>query len=233
MKSLKFLISLDLKKYKIPSGEITNRPLLKRIGSINKPTILSTGMCSLNEIKESFDVLIKEGLEKEKIIIMHCNTDYPTDHEDVNLKAMLNIRNYFNVDVGYSDHTLGNEVSIGAVAMGAIAIEKHLTMDKTMDGPDHSSSLEPSEFHLLVKSIRNIDKALGTSEKFPSKSELGNAYYVRKSIVASKRIYKGEKFTEENLDCKRPAGGISPMHWDSIIGKEATKDYSSGEYIEK
>jgi len=232
LKSLDFLISLNLKKFKVPSGEITNRPLLKKIGSLNKPTILSTGMSSVKEIKQAISVLCNSGLNKSKLTVLHCNTDYPTDYKDVNLKAMKSIQKDFKVDIGYSDHTLGNEVAIGAVALGAKIIEKHFTLDKTGTGPDHSSSLEPAEFKELVSNIRNIENSLGSLEKIPSKSEMKNLFYVRKSIVALQRIKKGEVFTERNLTCKRPAGGISPMEWDSLIGKKATKDYQPEEYIE-
>jgi len=233
LEALEFLISLNLSKYKIPSGEITNKPMLKIIGSLNKPTILSTGMCYIKEIQDGFDVLTTSGLKKDNITILHCNTDYPTKFIDVNLLAMQKISEIFKVDVGYSDHTLGNEVSVAAVALGAKVIEKHLTLDNTLDGPDHSSSLDPDQFENLVKSIRNTESALGKIKKTPSSSEKANIFYARKSIVASKAINKGDIFTEENLDCKRPAGGISPMHWDSILGKIAKREYSKGEYIEK
>ncbi len=232
VESLNFLIAMDLKKYKIPSGEITNKPLLREIGSLNKPTILSTGMCSLQEIKDSLEVLYSSGLSKKNITVLHCNTDYPTEFKDVNLNALHQLKDSLGVKVGYSDHTLGNVVSTGAVALGATIIEKHFTMDKSQKGPDHSSSLEPEEFETLVNSIRNISNSMGGMEKKPTKSELNNIFYVRKSIVAAKEIKKGDFFSEDNITCMRPAGGISPMFWDDIIGKKAAKDYLPEEYIQ-
>jgi N,N'-diacetyllegionaminate synthase len=232
MESLDFLISLDLKIYKIPSGEITNKPLLRKIGSLNQPTILSTGMCTLEEIKKSLNTLIESGLNKKNITVLHCNTDYPTNFKDVHLRAMVGMKDLLGVNVGYSDHTIGSEVSVGAVALGATIIEKHFTMDKEMMGPDHSSSLEPKELEHLVTSVRNISTSLGSAEKKPTKSEMKNVFYVRKSIVASKRIKKGENFSEDNLSCMRPAGGISPMRWDDVIGKKASREFLPQEFIE-
>ncbi len=232
MESLNFLISLDLPKYKIPSGELTTKPFLKKLGSINKPLILSTGMCSIEEISLSLETLYDSGLDKKNLTLLHCNTDYPTAFSDVHLRAMENLRDLFKVPVGYSDHTVGNEISLGAVALGACVIEKHFTLDNTQDGPDHASSLEPNQFSELVKGIRNITNALGEYEKKPTKSELKNLFFVRKSIVSSTKINKGEIFSEHNITCKRPAGGISPMQWDNILGKKAKKNYHPGEYIE-
>jgi len=232
MESLDFLISLDLKIYKIPSGEITNKPLLRKIGSLNQPTILSTGMCTLEEIKKSLNTLIESGLNKKNITVLHCNTDYPTNFKDVHLRAMVGMKDLLGVNVGYSDHTIGSEVSVGAVALGATIIEKHFTMDKEMMGPDHSSSLEPKELEHLVTSVRNISTSLGSAEKKPTKSEMKNVFYVRKSIVASKRIKKGENFSENNLSCMRPAGGISPMRWDDVVGKKASREFLPQEFIE-
>ena len=223
--SVDLLNELGLQIFKIPSGEITNLPYLRRIGSLNKKVILSTGMSDLKEIGEAIKILTNTGTLKENITVLHANTMYPTPMEDVNLRAMQTIQNKFDVAVGYSDHTLGIEVDIAAVAMGATIIEKHFTIDKTMDGPDHKSSIDPEELNAMVSSIRNIEKALGSSIKKPSKSEKPNIIMARKSIVASKSIKKGELFTENNLTTKRPGTGLSPMEWDSIIGKVAKRDY--------
>ena len=223
--SVDLLNELGLQIFKIPSGEITNLPYLRRIGSLRKEVILSTGMSDLEEIGEAIKILTNAGTLKENITVLHANTMYPTPMEDVNLRAMQTIQNKFDVAVGYSDHTLGIEVDIAAVAMGATIIEKHFTIDKTMDGPDHKSSIDPEELNAMVSSIRNIEKALGSSIKKPSKSEIPNIIMARKSIVASKSIKKGELFTENNLTNKRPGTGLSPMEWDSIIGKVAKRDY--------
>ena len=223
--SVNLLYDMGLEIFKIPSGEITNLPYLRRIGSLNKKVILSTGMSDLKEIGEAIKILTNAGTLKENITVLHANTMYPTPMEDVNLRAMQTIQNKFDVAVGYSDHTLGIEVDIAAVAMGATIIEKHFTIDKTMDGPDHKSSIDPEELKAMVSSIRNIEKALGSSIKKPSKSEKPNIIMARKSIVASKSIKKGELFTEKNITTKRPGTGISPMEWDSIIDKVAKRDY--------
>ena len=223
--SVDLLNELGLQIFKIPSGEITNLPYLRRIGSLCKEVILSTGMSDLKEIGEAIKILTNAGTLKENITVLHANTMYPTPMEDVNLRAILTIQNKFDVAVGYSDHTLGIEVDIAAVAMGATIIEKHFTLDKTMDGPDHKSSISPEELKAMVSSIRNIEKALGSSIKKPSKSEKPNITMARKSIVASKSIKKGELFTEKNITTKRPGTGISPMEWDSIIDKVAKRDY--------
>ena len=223
--SVDLLNELGLQIFKIPSGEITNLPYLRRIGSLCKEVILSTGMSDLKEIGEAIKILTNAGTLKENITVLHANTMYPTPMEDVNLRAILTIQNKFDVAVGYSDHTLGIEVDIAAVAMGANIIEKHFTLDKTMDGPDHKSSISPEELKAMVSSIRNIEKALGSSVKKPSKSEKPNISMARKSIVASKSIKKGELFTEKNITTKRPGTGISPMEWDSIIDKVAKRDY--------
>jgi len=225
LESVDLLNELGLQIFKIPSGEITNLPYLRHIGSLNKKVILSTGMSDLKEIGEAIKILTNAGTLKENITVLHANTMYPTPMEDVNLRAMQTIQDKFNVAVGYSDHTLGIEVDIAAVAMGATIIEKHFTLDKTMDGPDHKSSITPNELKAMVSSIRNIEKALGSSIKKPSKSEKLNITMARKSIVASKSIKKGELFTEKNITTKRPGTGISPMEWDSIIGKVAKRDY--------
>ena len=229
--SIDLLDSLELKIFKIPSGEITNLPYLRHIGSLQKQVILSTGMANIGEIEDALDILIEAGTLKENIKVLHANTMYPTPMEDVNLNAMVTIGNTFNVEYGYSDHTLGIEVPTSAVAMGASCIEKHFTLDKTMSGPDHKASLDPNELKAMVKAIRNIELAMGDGIKKPSKSETPNIEVVRKSIVASLNIKKGEIFTEENLAIKRPASGISPMRWDSIIGTIAQKDYQEDEQI--
>ena len=229
--SIELLNNLGLEIFKIPSGEITNLPYLRHIGSLKKRVIMSTGMADIGEIEDALDVLITAGTPKENITILHANTMYPTPMEDVNLRAMQIIACTFGCDVGYSDHTLGIEVPIAAVAMGAKVIEKHFTLDKTMEGPDHKASLEPDELKAMVQAIRNIEKALGTGIKKPSPSERPNIEVARKSIVAARPIKKGELFTEENLTIKRPGNGISPMRWDEIIGTEAQKDYKVDELI--
>lgn len=229
--SIKLLNSLGLEIFKVPSGEITNLPYLRHIGSLNKKVILSTGMADMGEIEDSLDVLINAGTLKENITILHANTMYPTPMEDVNLNAMITIGSAFDVAYGYSDHTLGIEVDIAAVAMGASCIEKHFTLDKAMEGPDHKASLESDELIAMVKAIRNIELALGSSVKKPSKSETPNINIARKSIVASQNIIKGELLTPENLSIKRPGNGISPMRWDEMIGTAALKDYVEDELI--
>jgi len=229
--SINLLSDLGLQIFKIPSGEITNLPYLRHIGSLGKKIILSTGMSNLEEVGNALNILINAGTSKDNITVLHANTMYPTPMEDVNLNAMLTIQKEFGVDVGYSDHTLGIEVDIAAVAMGALCIEKHFTLDKTMDGPDHKASLEPEELKSMVGAIRNIEKAMGNSEKNPSPSESVNIGVVRKSIVASQNIKKGEVLTEKNIAVKRPGNGIIPMKWDSIIGSIATKNYNIDDLI--
>ena len=229
--SIKLLDNLGLEIFKIPSGEITNLPYLRHIGSLKKRIILSTGMADIGEIEDAIDVLTSVGTLKEDIIILHANTMYPTPMGDVNLKAMQTIACTFGCDVGYSDHTLGIEVSIAAVAMGAKVIEKHFTLDKMMEGPDHKASLEPDELKAMVQAIRNIEKALGSSIKKPTSSEYPNIEVARKSIVASRSIKKGEQLSEKNLTVKRPGNGTSPMRWDEIIGKVAQKDYETDDLI--
>ena len=230
-KSLKTLKKLNLNRNKIPSGEITNLPYLRHVGRIGKPILLSTGMSTLEEVLDAMNILIESGTNKDKITILHCNTEYPTPMEDANLKAMLTIRDELGVKVGYSDHTLGIEVPIAAVAMGATVIEKHFTLDRTLPGPDHAASLEPVELNAMVCAIRNIEKAMGNGIKKPSPSEIKNMPIARKSIVAKKSIKKGEIFTEENLTVKRPGTGISPMVWDKIIGSLAKQDFKIDEII--
>ena len=231
--SLAFLAQLGVRIAKVPSGEITNLPYLRQVASLFPEVILSTGMATINEIKDAVKVLIDYGVSKDKITILHCNTEYPTPMEDVNLKAMLHIQKELGVSVGYSDHTLGIEVPIAAVALGATVIEKHFTLDKTLPGPDHKASLEPDELKAMVSAIRNIEKAIGGSGlKEVSKSEEKNKPIARKSIVAATKIAQGEAFTPENLTVKRPGTGISPMQWDEVIGKEAKRDFQEDELIE-
>lgn len=228
--SIQVLDELGIEVFKVPSGEINNLPYLRKIGQLKKKVILSTGMSTLGEIEDALNVLRENGTND--IVVLHCNTEYPTPMEDVNLKAMLTIKEAFKADIGYSDHTLGIEVPIAAVAMGASVIEKHFTLDKNMEGPDHRASLEPHELKAMIRAIRNIEKALGDGIKKPSKSELKNIKVARKSIVANCTIKKGEKFTEKNITVKRPGNGISPMRWDEVIGKVANKDYKEDELIE-
>jgi len=229
--SIELLNDLGLEIFKIPSGEITNLPYLRHIGKLDKKVILSTGMADIGEIEDALDILISSGTKKENITVLHANTMYPTPMEDVNLKAMVTIGNTFDIAFGYSDHTLGIEVDIAAVAMGASCIEKHFTLDKTMEGPDHKASLEPDELKAMVKAIRNIELALGSSVKKPSKSEMPNMQVARKSIVASCHIKKGEVLSEKNITVKRPGNGISPMRWDEVMGTVASKDYNEDELI--
>ncbi len=229
--SIDLLDRLELPIFKIPSGEITNLPYLEKIGALNKKVIISTGMADIGEIEDSLDILIKAGTLKENITVLHANTMYPTPMEDVNLRAMVTIGNTFDIAYGYSDHTLGIEVDIAAVAMGAEVIEKHFTLDKSMNGPDHKASLEPNELKEMVKAIRNIELALGSSIKKPTPSERPNIEIARKSIVASKKIKEGELLSEENLTIKRPANGINPMRWNEIIGTVANKNYAEEDLI--
>ncbi|BFU76856.1 N,N'-diacetyllegionaminate synthase [Arcobacter sp. 15-2] len=229
--SIELLNGLGLEIFKIPSGEITNLPYLRHIGKLNKKVILSTGMADIGEIEDALDILIEAGTQKENITVLHANTMYPTPMEDVNLKAMVTIGNTFDVAFGYSDHTLGIEVPTAAVAMGASCIEKHFTLDKTMEGPDHKASLEPDELKAMVSAIRNIELALGSSVKKPSKSETPNIQIARKSIVAKSAIKKGDLLSETNLAIKRPGNGISPMRWDEIVGSVAIQDYKEDELI--
>jgi len=229
--SIDMLYNLGLEIFKIPSGEITNLPYLRHIGSLGKEVILSTGMADMGEIEDALNILTEAGTKRAAITVLHANTMYPTPMVDVNLKAMVTIGKTFDVAFGYSDHTLGIEVDIAAVAMGASAIEKHFTLDKTMEGPDHKASLEPEELKAMVKSIRNIELALGSSIKAPSPSEIPNMNIARKSIVAAKQIKKGIILSEENLAIKRPGQGISPMRWNEIIGTAASKDYEADELI--
>ena len=220
-----YLESLGFDIFKIPSGEITNYPYLKRIAEKGKPIILSTGMSDMKEIEEAINVLIQFGSKKENITILHCNTEYPTPMIDVNLKAMLTIGKHINTKIGYSDHTLGIEVPIAAVALGAAVIEKHFTLDRTLPGPDHRASLEPDELKNMVSGIRNIEKVIsGNGEKKPSKSEIKNISVARKSIYLNKKINKGSVISEQDIIALRPATGISPMKWNDVIGKVLVSD---------
>ena len=232
LESIDFLHSLGLGLWKIPSGEITNYPFIKKIALLHEPVIMSTGMCDEEDIRNAMEVLLKNGLTKDQIIILHCNTQYPTPMKDVNLKAMLTIKDDFGTIVGYSDHTQGIEVPIAAVALGAQVIEKHFTLDRNMVGPDHKASLEPHELKAMVKAIRNIEQALGDGEKKVSASEQANIAVVRKSIVAAYDIKKGEELTEDNLTVKRPGTGISPMRWEEVVGTKAVRDFQEDEIIE-
>ena len=230
--SIEYLHSLNLGLWKVPSGEVTNYPFLKRIAAYNEKTILSTGMCDMEDVRAAVEALYKNGLSKENLILLHCNTEYPTPFEDVNLKAMNALRKEFGVEVGYSDHTKGIEVPIAAVALGAMVIEKHFTLDRTLPGPDHKASLEPDELKAMVSAIRNIEKAVGgDGTKHVSESERKNISIARKSIVAACDIKAGETFTEENLTVKRPGSGISPMRWEEVLGQKAKKDFNEDELI--
>lgn len=234
LESLDYLKALGFEMVKIPSGEITNLPYLKKAALLFSKVIISTGMSTLNEIESALNVFLSNGTKRESIYILHCNTEYPTPMEDVNLLAMLTIKNKFNVQIGYSDHTLGIEVSIAAVALGAKIIEKHFTLDRSLPGPDHRASLEPKELKKMVSAIRNVELAIsGSGIKEPSVSEIKNIEVARKSIVAKIDIKSGELFTNENLATKRPGNGISPMLWDNVIGKKATQDYKPDEQIIK
>lgn len=229
--SLEFLNGFGIDLFKIPSGEITNLPYLRQVGRYGKPVILSTGMAEMSEVKEAIKALQLTGLEKEAITVLHCNTEYPTPFEHVNLLAMSSMKKELGLGVGYSDHTLGIEVPIAAVALGATVIEKHFTLSRQMEGPDHLASLEPGELKAMVAAIRNIENAMGDGIKAPSPSELKNKEVARKSIVAKRDILKGEVFTDENLSAKRPGTGISPMRWDQIIGTKALRDYKEDDLI--
>ena len=231
LESIDLLNELGLEIFKIPSGEITNLPYLRYIGKLNKKIILSTGMSNMIEIKSALNVLVKSGTKKNNITILHANTEYPTPIEDVNLRAMISIGKELDVKFGYSDHTLGIEVDIAAVALGAVCIEKHITLDNNMEGPDHRASLDPFQFKEMIKAIRNIELALGDGVKKPSKSELPNIQSVRKSIVAKTTIKKGDVLNESNLTIKRPGKGVSPMQWDEIMNTVATRDYKEDEQI--
>ena len=228
--SIDFLNRIDMPFWKIPSGEITNYPYLAALAKTGKPVVMSTGMCTIDDIDAAVKVLLENGTKN--IRLLHCNTEYPTPFEDVNLNAMQTLKNRFGYEVGYSDHTKGIEVPIAAVAMGATIIEKHFTLDRNMEGPDHKASLEPHELCAMVSAIRNVEKALGTGIKEPSESEKKNIMIARKSIIAARDIKQGELFTEENLTVKRPGSGISPMRWNEVLGEKAKRDFMEDELIE-
>lgn len=231
--SIAFLHSLDLGLWKTPSGEVTDYPFLKRIAAYNERTLLSTGMCDLQDVRNAVGVLLSNGLSRENLVLLHCNTEYPTPFEDVNLRAMDALRKEFGVAVGYSDHTQGIEVPVAAVALGASVIEKHFTLDRSLPGPDHRASLEPEELKAMVSAIRNIEKAVsGDGSKHVSESEKKNIAVARKSIVAARDIRCGEVFTEENLTAKRPGNGISPMRWEEVLGQQAKRAFNEDEQIE-
>lgn len=230
--SIDYLHSINIGLWKIPSGEITNYPYLKKIAQYGESVILSTGMCEIDDISAALKVLLDNGLTKDKISILHCNTEYPTPFKDVNLLAMNELKERFGVRVGYSDHTKGIEVPIAAVALGAEIIEKHFTLDRNMEGPDHKASLEPHELKAMVSAIRNIELALGTGHKTVSESERKNIAIARKSIVAASNIKQGDLFTDENITVKRPGDGISPMRWEEVLGRKAKRDFAADELIE-
>jgi len=227
------LKKLGIETFKVPSGEITNLPYLKLLGSFNKKILLSTGMANLREIKRALKILIKAGTHKKKITLLHCNTAYPTPYEDANIKAIKTLRDKFKIKVGYSDHTLGNEASIAAVTLGSEVIEKHFTINKLMKGPDHIASLNPKDLKLFIKSIRNTEKLLGSGKKVPSKSERENINVARKSILSKININKGDIFANHNLCIKRPGSGISPIFWYKLLGKKSKKKYNYDELIDK
>ncbi len=231
--SLEYLSQICLKLVKIPSGEITNLPYLKKAALLFDEVIISTGMSMMHEIKDALNVFLDSGIAKNKITILHCNTEYPTPMKDVNLKAMLSIGEEFGVKIGYSDHTLGIEVPIAAVALGASVIEKHFTLDKNLPGPDHAASLDPDELVAMCRAIRNIETALsGSGVKEPSESEIKNIAIARKSIVAKTAIKQGLFLTEDNITTKRPGNGISAMQWDEILGTRASRDFNEDDLIE-
>lgn len=228
--SIDFLAALDMPIFKVPSGEVTNLPHLLKIASFKKPVILSTGMCTMEEVEYAVNVLTSNGAAD--LTLLHCNTQYPTPFSDVNLKAMLSLKNKFGLKIGYSDHTLGIEVPIAAAALGSEVIEKHFTLDHSMDGPDHKASLEPRELKAMVRAIRNIEAALGDGIKRVTASERNNIVVARKSIVAKKDIKTGDVFTTDNITVKRPGNGISPTKWFDVIGNRAKKNFSEDELIE-
>jgi N,N'-diacetyllegionaminate synthase len=232
IESLNYLMKLGMSRTKIPSGEITNLPYLRHIGGFGRDVILSTGMSTLDEVRDALTVLENSGTPRAQITVLHCNTEYPVPMQEVNLRAMLTIRDELGVSIGFSDHTEGIEVSIAAVALGATVIEKHLTLDRSLPGPDHRASIEPDQFAQMVHSIRNIEQALGDGVKQPGASESHNRLVARKSLVAARPIAKGEIFTAVNIDVKRPGTGISPMRIDEILGQKAIRDFAADELIE-
>lgn len=232
LQSVDLLFELGIDFYKIPSGEITNYPYIKKIATKGLPVVMSTGMANLSEIEQALDTLLENGLNRKDITVLHCNTEYPTPMEDVNLRAMQTIKDACKVKVGYSDHTLGIEIPTAAVALGASVIEKHFTLDRSMEGPDHKASLEPEELKAMVRAIRNIEIALGDGIKQESGSEKKNKPIARKSIIASRAIKKGDLLTEKNITAKRPGTGISPMRWNDILGRIAQREFKPDDLIE-
>lgn len=230
--SVDMLVELGINRFKIPSGEITNLPYLRHVGSFGKPVIISTGMAALDEVGAALDILIAAGTPLERITVLHCTTEYPAPKSEVNLLAMHAIRDRFSVAVGYSDHTEGIEVPIAAAALGATVIEKHFTLDRTLPGPDHKASLEPPELTAMVAAIRNVEKAMGDGIKRPTASESVNIAIARKSIVAARSIKAGERYTTDNIAVKRPGTGVSPMCWDDVLGRSAPRDFKRDELIE-
>ncbi|AWI79962.1 N-acetylneuraminate synthase [Parazoarcus communis] len=230
--SLDYLNSLGMPRIKVPSGEITNLPYLRKVGAFGKHVILSTGMSTLGEIEAAVDVLERAGTSRDRITVLHCNTEYPVPMAEVNLRAMISIREAFGVEVGFSDHTEGIEVAVAAVALGACVIEKHFTLDRSLPGPDHRASIEPQELAHLIRSIRNIELAMGDGVKRPGLRESQNIPVVRKSLVAVKQIHAGELFSAENVGVKRPGTGLNPMRWDEVIGRRSARDFSVNELIE-
>lgn len=230
MDSIDFLAEMDMPVWKIPSGEVTNLPYLEKVAKLHKPIVMSTGMCEISEIKDALEILEKNGARE--ITILHCNTEYPTPLKDANVRAMLDIKANFGTKVGYSDHTLGLEAPLAAVALGATVVEKHFTLDKNMEGPDHQASMNPDELKALVKAIRNTELALGDGVKRVTESEAKNKDVARKSIVAKVPVKAGEVFTVDNITVKRPGSGISPMRWYEVLGKTAKRDFSLDELIE-
>jgi len=233
IESTKFLSSLGQDLFKIPSGEITNLPYLRHVGGLSKSIFLSTGMSTLEEVRKAVEVLIESGTAKSNITVLHCTSSYPAPVSDVNLKAMLTLKNNLGVKIGYSDHTLGTEIALAAVVLGATVLEKHFTLDKNLPGPDHKASLEPNELKLMVSQIRNVEEAFGDGIKRPMPSEIENLVAARKSIVAKRPISEGEYFSEENLTTKRPGMGINPMEWDRIIGGKARRIFDTDEMIDE
>lgn len=232
VESIDLLLGLGQAFLKVPSGEITNKPYLRYLGGLRKPIILSTGMATLDEVRAAIEVLEAEGANRQDLTLLHCTTEYPTPMDDVNLEAMVTMQKIFKVRVGYSDHTMGIEIPVAAVALGASVIEKHFTLDRQMEGPDHKASLEPNELKNMVTAIRNIELAMGDGIKRPAPGEIQNQIAARKSIVASKKIMAGEKFNPENIVTKRPGSGISPMMWDDVLGRLAPRDFQVNELIE-
>lgn len=230
--SIDVLEELGMDFWKVPSGEVTNYPYLVKVAKTHRPVIMSTGMCEVDEVRAAINVLLENGLTRDQISLLHCNTEYPTPFQDVNLTAMIDLANELGLSVGYSDHTVGIEVPIAAVAMGARVIEKHFTLDHNMEGPDHKASLEPDELKAMVSAIRNIEKAIGDGKKHVSDSERKNIAIARKSIIAARNIKKGELLSEDNLTVKRPGNGINPMRWNEVIGKSAIRDFVEDELIE-